>query len=124
VEGKYQFYHHLYFVKKPYIVYSLTFICFLVEYYQQSYKKGTKMTGRKKAERVFRRLSVENRGLLLTYFETALEAENSVKKSLDLAMRTGRGKGKGKLRRSREGEGCAALPQGGGCAPGGAKGEG
>jgi hypothetical protein len=47
------------------------------------------MTKRKKAEQVFRRLSVENRGLLLTYFETAMEAENSVKKSLDSAAAAG-----------------------------------
>lgn len=54
------------------------------------------MTRRKKAEQVFRRLSVENRGVLLTYFETALEAENSVKKSLGAAVRTGRNQEKGK----------------------------
>ncbi|MDR1175301.1 MAG: hypothetical protein LBK83_07525 [Treponema sp.] len=54
------------------------------------------MIKRKKAERIFRRLSVENRGLLLTYFETALEAENSVKKPPGLALRTGRDQGKGK----------------------------
>jgi hypothetical protein len=57
---------------------------------------GAKMTRRKKAEQVFRRLSVENRGVLLTYFETALEAENSVKKSLGAAVRTGRNQEKGK----------------------------
>jgi hypothetical protein len=47
------------------------------------------MTRLENAEQLFRRLNADNRGLLLTYFETALAAENSVKKALDVTARTG-----------------------------------
>jgi hypothetical protein len=48
------------------------------------------MTRREKAERVFRQLNVENRGLLLKYLEAALEAEKPAKKppALTAAGRT------------------------------------
>jgi hypothetical protein len=64
------------------------------------------MTRGKKAEQVFRRLTVENRGLLLTYFETALEAENSVRKSLDSAGRAGWNRGREANPPERLREGC------------------
>jgi hypothetical protein len=67
-------------------------------------KKGEKMTKRERAEQVFRRLNVENRSLLLTYFEEALEAENSLKEDSGLTKRTGQSRadgGTGDVRSSR-----------------------
>jgi hypothetical protein len=62
------------------------------------------MTKKEKAEQVFRRLSLENRCLLLRYFETALKAEDSVKKDLGIAGQAGQGRadeGTGEARESR-----------------------
>jgi hypothetical protein len=70
---------------------GLFFILLMVLYYHLSNKMEMRMARRERAEGVFRRLSVENRGLLLTYFETALEAENSVKRALGISVLAGQG---------------------------------
>jgi hypothetical protein len=48
------------------------------------------MTRIDEAEQIFRRLNVKNRAALLGRFKAALKAENSIKKSLDLAPRPNR----------------------------------
>jgi hypothetical protein len=80
-------------IKKPLSKYTPFGACYLYSIWYNNINKQIKarmkMTRREKAEQVFRRLNVENRSLLLTYFETALEAEHSVKRSLGLTPGTG-----------------------------------